>query len=281
MIWRTEGHNTVVYGDHLQDVEAFLQKGQHTWRARSSEANGRGSEWDLNAGYQGALQLARVGWEEGAARLSRRLWAMPAANTAHAPLRYDVAGFEPDVGRFAAGEPAHMRRRGTRVAHETVVHIVVNGVASAFVGADEYENFGLALAACIDRIEASGRRVELDMLFSAELREGHVSTVGWKVKRAQDHSDPAALAFSVGHPAAFRRLGFGLYEHAPREYELTNYGIPARAKKQALEMLGMPDAIVMEGISKSGGVCRTEGGALTYAMGAINGAVGEAIVQLD
>jgi hypothetical protein len=266
---------TVQFADDLNDLAAYLARQPRRWTLESSRSNPPSRDWDLNIGYQGAEVMAREGWHKGARKLTLELDNLPAPNAARTEARYDVGGHFPDVPRYLAGDPAHMVRRGKRHDPSPVVHVVLSGTASYNVTAGELMNFGLAIASIIDQLEAGGRRVELDIVFASE-NNGTKTIRGWKVKRADDPLDASAIAYSLGHPGAFRRLGFALTERMPQALQSSNYGYPRKMARSELSHINAnEDALLIHGVGSAAGACATVKGALAYAKAQVNEAAGE------
>ena len=116
-----------------------------------------------------------------------------------------------------------MRRKGKRDGSAPIVSLLVGIGGNCTVTAQQLADYGAALCGIIDRIEAGGRRCEIVAMASFQTRDGRAA-VGWRVKNAGDALDMAALAFSIAHPAAFRRIGFALMERLPRAQEDVGYG---------------------------------------------------------
>jgi hypothetical protein len=81
--------------------------------------------------------------------------------------RYDVAGELPDIGRFLAGDPAHMKRHGHPKGHRPIISLAINVIANAMITAQQMANYGAALVTVVDQIENAGRRVDLVCAFAA------------------------------------------------------------------------------------------------------------------
>jgi hypothetical protein len=109
-------------------------------------------------------------------------------------------------------------------------------------------NFGVAVAQYVGQLERSGTRVELLGAICSEVSGTRVAHV-WTVKRADQPFDLAVAAFSIGHPAMFRRIGFALRERcAAKETSLYGSSVPLKltdvinAPAGAVILNGMTDA---------------------------------------
>lgn len=268
----------VLFGSDLHDVAQYLETTPRLWGQRQSRTNLASYSWDLSTGYDKARQLADTGWSEGAQNLAHLLAAIP-PNEAEPEYQYDVAGYMPDVGLYCAGEPMHMINEGHPQGRKPVVHLVVNAVAAGMVGAQEYANYGAALTAAVGQIEATGRSVELDVVFVDQFY-GSRAIIGWKVKRAGDMVDLAAVAYSIGHPAAFRRLGFALIERTPAAWDCPGYGRCGSLTEDDAHAINADGAFLLGGVGVSRGACSTLEKAIKFAAQQINDAAGETIVEV-
>lgn len=261
-------------GSGLADVQRWLRESPKTWRSNSSREYSS-HEWTLGVSYDDALRLAERGWSEGAKDLSDRL-------AAHMPPRdkedswcYDVAGELPDIGRYLAGDPAHMRRHGHPKGHRPILSLAVNIRLQCSVKASAMANYGAALVAVIDQLEHHGRRVELLVTFATEQNGARVSC-GWTVKQAEDALDLAAVAFSVAHPAASRRIGFAMYEHCDVPQH-SGYGYTLVLKEEDL-IDPLPGTYCLPGLNAATSRCHTLDDAIAFVRDQVNKAAGEELV---
>lgn len=247
MIIRTDDiRNIVLFGESLADVEHYLTTSTRRWPRAFSRDEPASARWDLGAGWEGAKDLARHGWEQGAKDI--QFSAVEAAGTESlVTVEYDVAGQYPDVGRFCAGEPLHMASRRKR--SKPVVNLLVNVCASAVIDAQVYLRYGSAVAALVDQLENTGHRVGVYVVGANKHSGKGRSVVGWTVKSPQDALDYNAVAFSIAHPAAFRRFMFALWERMdPRLYD-SGYGQPTDLDAKDVAALDLPeDTVRLEGV---------------------------------
>lgn len=184
------------------------------------EWKGRRSSEDKDASFHGtrdfsqAVRLVREGWPEGRDRLIEGMEAA-ALVTPSLPMdsrRMDVAGAYPVAALAACGDPMSMVDPGDlSAAKRPVVRLAFSFSYSCGKRAQEVEDYGSALLSWIDRIEESGRSVEVMACHLA-------SASGWRfgssivVKRAGEPLEIDRVAFVVGHPAFLRRIHFRAYE---------------------------------------------------------------------
>jgi len=265
--------------DSLADVEQWIKATPRKWDVASSEKPSYGYSWDLGTSWEDTLKLARTGWIAGVLDTSNRLAMRPPHLTNDPKWRYDVAGELPDIGRYLAGDPAHMMRHGHPKGHRPVITLAIGANGTAGVSADQLRNYGAAMVAVIDQLESTGRRVEAYATFISNHGSNERICPYWRVKAAEDALDLSSLAFSLSHPASFRRLGFALYERSgfPTWY---NYGSSCRAMLEDL-IDPAPNTLVISGLASSGIRCKTLDGAIEYAAEQINAAAEEQLVTLE
>lgn len=266
--------------DNLSELTRWLASTPRTWDDKSSEQTGGayGRDWDLGAGYSGALRMASEGWEEGVKNLYALAATVP--NITVTTRGFSVAGDFPDVGRAVAGNPFSMVTRRRENAPKPALTIAVNIRTSAAVKAQEMANFGAAMVALVDRLESRGVRVELIGLVATNPVGRNRWAISWTVKRAEDPLDLSAVAFSLAHPAMWRRLGFACMERSPRSMYTPGYGYDGGIHKD--DFMDLPEgALLIQGVDHNPGACRTMAGALEFAKRAINKAAGEDIAELE
>lgn len=269
-----DGTAHYLQGDSLHDVALFLKTHWPTWSIKESVNQRATPKWDMSVGYNGAWKLAHDGWSQGAADLAVAIQALEPDATMP-EIRFDMGGEWVDVPRYLGGNPACMARHGKVAKREPVVSMVVSGAVSHGVSAQAITAYGAALTAIIDQLENAGRRVELDVAFVVEIGSRR-AVVGWKVKKAEDHLDLAAIAFSIQHPAAFRRIAFAMIERSFCK-ETKTYGMPGEIRKSDLPFLNCDGAFILPGIGISFGVDAKL--ALPMAVAHVNRAAGEELIS--
>lgn len=254
--------------DSLPELSRWIKDTPRTWPVTidSATKEGKRDSWDLSAGYDGAVRMARDGWLEGAQKLEQYLATLPPKDTAP-NLVNDFYGHMPHVARYCAGAPDSMIRH-TREGHNgsgRVLTLYVPVNANAYTTAPAMRNFGLGIAMAINALEQQGTRVELYGMYASAWFTGRgapdVSHV-WRIKDADQHLDLAILAFSIGHPAMFRRLGFALYERSDM-HPCHSYGRSTKAKLSHL--IDPPSgAYIINGMDEANSIASTPESALTY-----------------
>jgi hypothetical protein len=209
---------------------AFDTYGEFVGRSERPESAtfGRSSrsrdDWAGTANFEQAIQLARFGWPDGAeqlAAITARLEGKLANASESKRMAFDVMGPGTlDVGRWLIGHPEQMMvwrpsEELTDLNPNRVLRLLVNGSMHAGTPHDQIFWRGAAAFAVCDMAESQGVRCEIELAFN-------VSAIGYPsqsrstqtimLKRAQDAIDPDQLAFTLCHPASFRRIAFGVQE---------------------------------------------------------------------
>ena len=261
----------------LPELVHWLSTEPKRWRSQTSSREMPSKGWDLHVGYAGALKLARDGWEEGVRNLHALSALVP--NQTLVTREYSMAGDFPDVPRYLAGDPFNMVKRGKERAPKPTITIAVNTRISCAIDSQQAANFGAALVALVDRLESRGTRVELLGLLSTNVTRRRMC-LSWTIKRAEDHLDLSAVAFSYAHPAMFRRLGFAAMERMPAETEDRGYGLDGGVSVEDFVDVA-PGALLIGGLNRSPGRCKTMSDALAFAKKQINLAAGADLVELE
>lgn len=270
---KTKRHVVIYSESGLPGVERHLREAPKAWRYEHSRTSGASADWDRSAGYEGACKLAKDGWSEGAQMLDAKLGAIIPAAGRSSRWGYSQTGGSVNIGRFLTGHPKNMRSRTKKQAGSApVYHIVINTVCSAAITANQMVNYGVAMVGLIDRLENTGKRVQLDVVMVTKTTGEDSNTrlsVGWNVKRSSEALDLAAVAFALAHPAAFRRLGFALMERSPKECASSGYGRCLDA-----HWSDVPDAdeatMVIDGIQHAPSRCNTPQDALRLCIEQVN-----------
>lgn len=161
-----------------------------------------------------AIKLAKDGWPEGAtviaakaSQMVDRLVNRTASGLVHT-IGYDVTGAAYDPGALLIGQPEAW---GTIVPEESkrAIRIVYNVSASAGVPESVIKNRGIALASLVWMLNVEGYPVTVDWMEWSEHYGTGDSKVYCRLVDAASGSqiDLDRLAFGLGHPAMFRRLG--------------------------------------------------------------------------
>ena len=222
---------------------AFVDAAEHGETTMSTQDRHsrhlKGRSWAGTKTFEEALELAHYGWPKGAARLKDEMDILVSQLPTRRVVReLHMAPVGPgtlDMNRYIMGhpEPWHTWRDSEfddYAPNGEIIPITYCSSASAGVSAEELHHKGATIAALVDVLEKAGRRVELTCVGGAKEGYGNSRKVIFRasVKNANDPLDIDRVAFSLAHPATFRRLFFSMMEQSPEEYRsaigITGYG---------------------------------------------------------
>ncbi len=223
------GRTTTVVSESVEEfIEYGLGKSEfYDESQRSSRTeDGYDGGWHGTKDFARAVEVARAGWPEGAAKVAAIRSSLDgvvekAVNARSQTIAYDYAGDYVDVGRHLSGEPecfGQWRESESAVASARVVRVCANTAVSTGVSQDSKFVRGAAILAAVDIIEGTGARVELWAVSGHECNGGkrsgqhlHSYTL---LKRADQHLDLDRAAFALCHLGWQRRLQFAANERA-------------------------------------------------------------------
>jgi hypothetical protein len=210
-----------------------------------SATKGRASRslTDHFAGFSGtdsfehAVKLAEEGWTEGREFMGQIVDKLDHITTklvTRPETVLDVTGDYVDVAVYLEGIPECMVQWQEVETTKRVARIMVNGSVSSGTSKEVIKWRGATVLALIDRLEAQGIRVELDLINNV-VRGGHSSTTFVTLKEASEPLHLDRLAFHLAHPSSLRRLMISLKETRGKEevqcieyYDGKTYGTPSR-----------------------------------------------------
>jgi len=209
--------------DEFVEYSAGGNNSDKTRKSRFREG-GLDNRWDLGAGWEGALKLARTGWEEGTQRmieLRDKLESISSVIMSDQSFKHSDDGSEVDVDAYLEGEPdcfIEFIDELARGFEPQVFKIVVNLGVSSSISADRIEQRGAAVLALVDMLESAGHRCEIEIVKATGSGRG---TALWQMRTVlKEAGEPMAtdrLAFALVHPATHRRLIFSAEEREPIE----------------------------------------------------------------
>ena len=171
--------------------------------------------------FEEAIELARVGWPEGAKKVKAKLDILRSAIPAKRMVKeVEMSRVGPgiiDMGRYKQGHPApwvtwaEREEESVEAVDGKIITIAFNITASGGVSTDTMFRKGATIAALTDLLERSGKRVELILIDTSKGRYDSM-TIQSTIKRPEDPLDIDRITFSIGHSATLRRLGFSIYE---------------------------------------------------------------------
>ena len=213
----TEGQHNVTEWNSLSELVSYLKTHKPTIGSYAAVAGHEFTSTFLGTATNAeAYEMAENGWPAGAKMVADAVATAPKAKADKAQAKrttysYAVAGDECDVARHCQGDIENMRESRTRIVRgKTVRKVFVSCNFSSDVPGPVLERYAIAVAACVTRLEKSGKRVELWAIKS----NAHPSVPGYtletrvRIKTSESRMHPAQLAF-VAHPAFIRRILWG------------------------------------------------------------------------
>jgi len=183
-------------------------------------------DWDMNAGWSGAVEMVGKGWNEGTKDVLARMDQVKhSLEEQFAGYRMDVTGQFFDVGLVISGEPECWFHEETEPVRK-IAKIAVNATAACSTSADLIRNRGAAIVALADHLQQAGWIVEISVFFVAlghKEQDGNSNTI-IRIDVPTRPIDIDELAFLVAHPAGFRRIGFAAEEAVNGNKYLGGYG---------------------------------------------------------
>lgn len=255
--------------DNLAELGRYIDDTAPTWTERDSRRLPKSPSWDLDAGYDESVRMAKEGWLEGARKSQETLKLLPLSAPA-AKREITYYGHQPHMGRFVAGDPKHMIHKRPKEGRASVLVLIVPVNATAINRAKCMANFGLAVTHYIAQMERAGTRVEVWGAIRSDSDTSHGTrastkwaiTHTWTVKRASQPLDLAVMSFTIGHPAMFRRLGFALRERSAAPNN-PSYGQSVALKHD--DVVNCPTgAIILNGMKDANSVAPTPERAVKY-----------------
>jgi hypothetical protein len=249
--------------ESLAEMGAWIERTPRQWTCKDSVTAFPAQAWDLGAGYDSAVSMAKGGWLEGASRAQEALKTLKAL-TPEPRNRIDFAGYRPHVQRAIAGDMKSMVRK-VKVRADNgrgrVLTLIVPVNATAWVGAEAMANFGVAVAQYINQLERDNVRVEVIAAMTSKVSGWRVSACV-RIKHASQPLDLAVMAFAIGHPAMFRRLGFAIRERCAAPMD-TGYGRTVATRED--DVINAPQgAIVLNGMADADEHARTPADGVAY-----------------
>lgn len=249
--------------ESIDDVLAVVDLPAPESSGKSSTATEASESWDLDLGYQGAMDAYTGGWAEGARKaqdLADTLTPRPKAS--RTTLRSSVAGGFPNIGAHLAGAPKSMYTVGKKAAQgKPFVHIVVPIAYSCMILADTAFSQGCAMVALIDAMENAGCRVKVTLVRTSDISGNKRYAQRFAVKDYSDRLDLDQVMFTAAHPAFFRRIAFALQERsehpAARAETNKNYGSACSVLAEDVPEDGNAIRVILPSLTRNGGTPET------------------------
>ena len=212
--------------EHFEAWAEYVQTAsQRAKTIRPGKAgNYSSADWDMNAGFDGAFEMARAGWPDGARQVKEM--AGNFENICFQELtksgyKDDVAGDFYEVGRVVSGDPECAITKARVKREMPAIKITITGGARGEIDAKTYFRRGAAIVALIDVLEASGIRCLVVLGYQntphANKKE-FINKCSIVLKEHEDALDVDRISFAISHPASLRQVNFAVREGLPADW---------------------------------------------------------------
>ena len=233
----------------FEDLYSFWAYAFQESRARRRDSRyDSPSDWNGNVSWEATKELAIRGWDEGLDeidKLAAEISPQITDKVIKATPKYQVAGYNVDVGRYLSGDPEcfQVKNAEVDVGVGKVVTLVCSISFSCVITASVIIQRGAMICALVDALEAAGNRVEVvcndasSYLGNSASRSGENKSSGWFevdvcVKKPEEALNMIELAFCLAHPAMLRRMMFSAAELEGWSDFTPRYGKPAQATQK-------------------------------------------------
>lgn len=203
------------------------------WAEHQSVSNS--FEFSRTYSFEQAVDMMKNGWESKAKELNLKL-KEKMRNTAYVNERKQcagVAGFQPIVARYLSGDPISMVTTKTVKQKQKVINIVKSINYSAGCPASLIEKESLKALQLVQKLEANGYRVNLDIALGSAAGENRGKNqvelyTRVRIKKASEKLNISKMVFAMVHPSMLRRLFFRFIEVYPKVTDdfVGGYGAP-------------------------------------------------------
>ena len=199
----------------------------------SNKANGY-NNWFGTDTFEEATDLLKNGWNTGAKELTKKLKITETQKDVQMQFKsiLGVCGYQAIVPLYLNGIPQNMVNRKQTPTKQKVITINKVTCVSCGVSSETLQDESIKCFQIIKKIEASGIRVNLNLMIST----GHVC-VKIRLKSAGEKLNISKLAFPLVHTAMFRRLYFRFIEVYPTIPESFRFGygkVPTESQFKAV-----------------------------------------------
>lgn len=170
------------------------------------------NNWSGTDSYEEAVELFKNGWTIGAQDLTKKLKLAETDKQVQMAAKniLSMCGYQAIVPLYLNGVPNNMVNKKMVPIKQKVITINKALSASAAVSSQTLMNESVKCFQIVKKIEASGVRVNLNLMIST----GHV-VVKIRLKSSTEKLNISKLAFPLVHTSMFRRLYFRFVEVYP------------------------------------------------------------------
>lgn len=219
----------------IQEFYEYLEKTPYNETFKRGEKTSKTGtkHWTNTSSYEEAADLMRNGWTIGAQELTAKL---KLADTHEVQTVYrnimDVCGYQAIVPLYLNGVPTNMVNKKTMPVKQRVITINKAVSCSGSVSSETLQKESVKCFQIIKKIEASGIRVNLNLMIST----GHVC-IKIRLKSSGEKLNVSKLAFPLVHASMFRRMYFKfveVYPTIPKNYRVGYGRVPLESEFKAM-----------------------------------------------
>ena len=240
----------------LADAARFAEANPNPLSSKTGDSHFTGTK-----SLTDAVNLAVDGWHEVRPEVQKMFNQLESqlslAMDEQFSIRYDYSGDSVDMGRYMSNDPECMMDYVTepQARMGRVVRILVAGIASAYVSAEQIQARGVAVCALIDVLHKMGVGIELwteqCYMHPSDDKRRYSHLV--KLHDSSDMMDIDDIMFAIAHPSMLRRLGFAGVEQMEWANEYTRSGYGRVRDMVCGDMLGGDVDVVVEKLQNGGG----------------------------
>lgn len=210
-------------------------------RKLSSSKNYEGN-WHGTKSFEEATDLFKNGWQVGAEELTKKLKSVATHSEVENVYKnvMSVCGYQAVVPLYLQGVPNNMINKKIVATKQKVITINRVLVASCAVSSETLKRESVKCFQIIRKIEASGVRVNLNLMIST----GH-ACAKIRLKSAGEKLNISKLAFPLVHPSMLRRLYFRFVETYPTIPKSYAYGYGRVPKEKEFKAVSEKNEIVL------------------------------------
>ena len=233
----TKGVNTFIEFNSIQEFVEYLKK-------------------DVTDNFKNVLSsenLLKNGWTQMTERLKTQLKAQTKmAPTMTSKNVLSVQGYQPVVPNYLMGLPNSMITKKVVPVKQKVVTLSKCVAYSWKVSTDTIVKESVKALRLIQKLEASGYRINLNVLLFVRARNGQGFCVKVRIKNSGEKLNISKLSFPLVHPSFLRRLYFRFVEVHPTIPECMNvgYGTPLSPTEISSIMNDSTDILLPQFIKK-------------------------------
>lgn len=206
--------------NNMYEFLEYIITTKHNGLSGFNGSNDSDYKFSKTYNFQEALDLLKNGWTEVAEELTNKINVNKKAIQVETRRKsiYDVQGFQSSVPRYLQGLPTNMVNVKNVPQKIRVVTINKSISYACNVSVNEIKEESLKALQMIQKIEAQGIRVNLNIIFGTKAkRRGTEYNIISKIrlKTSGEKLNISKVAFPLVHPSMLRRLIFRMMEVYP------------------------------------------------------------------